>query len=457
MNILPKLIIFNFKSKLFLFFRKGHARKRSMLFVFLLLSGMIFGQEILTVEEAVTLALKNNFDVELAQKNIQKAKLNTDKRNTGLLPTVTANAGANYSIGTFWGKSVNASDYKMIKGAGTQNYNASIGANYLLYDGNFRKYNWDKLKLFYHLSEIEAQALYERTALNVHNTYYQIAKLKEILALLQSTMEVSKHRLERAQVGVEFGKQSKLAVLNAQVDVNNDSLNIQNTKLQITNAKRNLNALLRRDLSTDFDVITEVAYLADLTEDQLIQDAIERNTQIKAINQNINLSDLDIKMAQAGYKPTVRLSANYGGTFADQPAGFFDKQITLGLGAGVQVSWNIFDASRKIKEQNAIIAKETNLLQKQKIEYELESQVRTDWANYQNALSTLKFQQVNIQTAQSNFDRTKERFGAGQISSVEFRQAQLGLLRAQSVYQQAKFDAKVAELRLLLVSGRLVE
>jgi len=421
------------------------------------LSGMAHGQLILTADEAISLALKNNFDVVLAQKNIQRAALNTDKKNTSLLPTVTASGGANYQIGTFWGKRFNQDDYKKVAGAATQNYNASIGANYLLYDGHFRKYNWEKLKIFYHLSEIEAQALYERTALSIFNTYYQIAKLKDILAILNSAMEVSKHRLNRAELAVEFGKQSKLAVLNAQVDVNNDSLKIQNTQLQIANAKRQLNTLMGRDLSIDFDVETNVTYLADMTLDQLIDDAINNNTQVKAINRNINLSELDIKMANAGYKPTVRLSASYGGNFADQASGLFDKQITLGLGAGIQVSWNIFDGGRtKIKEQNAIINKETNILRKQQIEYELESNVRTGWANYQNALSILKFQQVNIQTAQANFDRTKERFNAGQISSVEFRQAQLGLLNAESIYQQAKYDAKMAELSLLQISGKLV-
>ncbi len=427
--------------------------------LFLILSVSIsYGQELLTVDEAVSLALKNNFDVELAQKKIQQAQLNTDKKNTGLLPTVTASGGANYQIGTFWGKPPNLDTYKKISRAGTQNYNASVGANYLLYDGNFRKYNWEKLKIFYHLSEIEAQALYERTALSVHTAYYQIAKLKSILAILQSTMDVSKHRLKRAEVGVEFGKESGLSVLNAQVDINNDSLKIQNTQLQISNAKRNLNSLLGRDLSIDFDVVTDVNYLTGMTEEQLIEDATERNTQIKAINRNIKLSELDLKMAKAGYKPTVRLSASYGGSFVAQPGGFFDKQVSLGLGAGLQVSWNIFDGGRtKIKEQNAIIDQETNLLRKQQIEYNLESDVRTKWANYQNALSTLEFQQVNIQTAQANFDRTKERFSAGQISSVEFRQAQLGLLNAQSIYQQAKYDAKLAELGLLLVSGHLVE
>jgi len=64
---------------------------------------------------------------------------------------------------------------------------------------------------------------------------------------------------------------------------------------------------------------------------------------------------------------------------------------------------------------------------------------------------------ANIKTATLNFERTREQFRLGRVSSVEFRQAQLNKLLAQINYNRAKFIAKVNELSLLQLSGNLIE
>ena len=59
-------------------------------------------------------------------------------------------------------------------------------------------------------------------------------------------------------------------------------------------------------------------------------------------------------------------------------------------------------------------------------------------------------------TSENNFERTKEQFKIGQVNSIEFRQAQLNLLNAELSRNQAKYDAKLAELQLLQLSGELL-
>ena len=63
---------------------------------------------------------------------------------------------------------------------------------------------------------------------------------------------------------------------------------------------------------------------------------------------------------------------------------------------------------------------------------------------------------LNILTAKNNFDRTQEKFRLGQVTSIEFRQAQLNLLSAELSRNQAKYEAKLAELFVLQLSGELL-
>ena len=65
-------------------------------------------------------------------------------------------------------------------------------------------------------------------------------------------------------------------------------------------------------------------------------------------------------------------------------------------------------------------------------------------------------QTKNISTAKNNFERSSEQYKLGQITSVELRQAQVNLLNAQTSKDLDKYDAKLAELELLQLTGQLL-
>jgi len=95
-------------------------------------------------------------------------------------------------------------------------------------------------------------------------------------------------------------------------------------------------------------------------------------------------------------------------------------------------------------------------LLKKQIEQEVERDIRNAWDSYKNALYVLEVQEKNLQTNQDNFNRTDERYKLGRVTSIEFRQAQLNLLNAELAKSQAKYNAKLAELQMLQVSGQLL-
>jgi len=415
-------------------------------------------QKIITKKEAIQIALKNNYGILLANNQLKVAKNNASIYNARLLPTVTANGGFNFDLSN-QETETQAGVTNKTTGIHTKTYNASIGANYTLFDGNGRKYNYKALKESYNLSELEVKEAIENTYIRLFNVYFQIARLSENTAILKEALQISKQRFLRATYQYEYGKATKLEVLNAKVDINNDSINLINTQQQFTNAKRDLNSILVQQKDINYTVETDVTFTSLFTFDGLYKKSLENNVVLKQQEKNIAISKFNAKASTSGLFPTIGLSTSYGWNLSDNATTAQFAQFTSnGLKAGVNLSWNIFDGGNsKTRIANSKIAVENQeIIQKQQID-NLKNVLQNTWDAYQNQLYVLKVQKQNVLTAQDNFERTNEHFKLGQVGSIQFRQAQINLLNTQTAVNNAKFDAKLIEISLLQLSGQLLD
>jgi outer membrane protein TolC len=422
----------------------------------------LFAQVILEKDAAFQQVLENNFDLQIVNKQLEIANNNTSIFNTGYLPTVSSSVGATFDLG---GSKVTFADghTQKLNAASTKRTNASIGANYLIYDGKRRAYNLENLKAGRTIAELNVRQSIEFTMLQLFSTYYDIAKITQDVFAQEQTLEVSKKRMQRAQYKFDYGQGSRLSVLNAQVDVNRDSINYNNLQRLLANAKRNLNVIMQNDINNDFEVDTTVLYTSGLFLEDLLQNTKINNIQLLLAEQNIYQSDYRLKLAEANLLPTVGANLSYSwnltdNPLSDNPSPFQSDLIrSNGLGLGVTASWNIFDGgTTRTNIQNAKITIESQQLNKAALSQEIERDVVNAWETYQNALYVLQAENKNLETNRRNFRYTDEQFQIGQVSSVEYRQAQLNLLNATRNYNQAKFNAKVFELSLLQLSGQLI-
>lgn len=426
----------------------------------LLFSVPTHAQDLLTKEKAVEIALENNYDIQVRKNNIETAKNNKSVYNSGYLPTVTANAGANYANSNteieFEDGTINS-----VTGAESDSYNASIGLNYTLFDGFNRKNTFKKLKESYNLTELQARQIIENTLITVYFAYYEVARLTENVTTQSEMLAISKQRLERANYSFEYGQSTKLEVLNAEVDVNNDSITILDVKRQLANAKRDLNVVLGRAVHTSVNVETGITYAIDLNLADLLEKAESNNANLLQTKKSMELGKLDIKINKSGWRPNVVLTSSYAWNKINSDAtNRFSplSNLQTGFNAGVNLSWNIFDGGRtKTKVANAKIALATQEIQKVQQEEQLKRDVYNAWETYQNALFTLQVQESNVNTNKRNFERTNEQYKLGQITSLDFRQAQVNLLNAKLNASQAKYEAKNAEFQLLQLAGAILE
>jgi outer membrane protein TolC len=425
----------------------------------LLLAASVSAQNpVLKKREAVELALEYNYDIKVANNNAVAAFNNASIYNSGYLPTLTANAGANYNVTSTNATFADGSE-RSANGIETNALNAGLGLNYTLFDGNGRKYNYEILKENYNLSELQARQVVESTLLNLFSVYYEIARLTQNQLNLVQSLDVSRGRLLRAKYGYEYGQNTRLEVLNAEVNFNTDSINYLNITQNLENTKRDLNVLLGRDVEEIFEVDTTVTYAEGLTFEVLMENAMDNNVTVLQNEGFIRSSEYDIVVSKSGYLPQINLNAGYNWDQRDNgPVSFFQKQKSNGLATGLSLSWNLFDGGfTRTRLQNSKIALDNQRIIQTQQEQNIQRDVSNAWGIYQNSLFVLSAETKNLVTNQRNFERTQEQYKLGQITSIVFREAQQNLLLSQLNYNRAKYDAKVAELALLQLSGGLLE
>lgn len=427
-------------------------------YVLFLLAIVGNAQQLLTAEEAVKLALEHNYDIKIANNDVKVSENNSNILNTDFLPSITGNAGASLDVQNTDGQLANG-ESRIAEGAETRRYNASLNLNYTLFDGLGRRYNYKTLKEQYQLSELEARETIEVTILQLFSVYYSVAQLSENTLALEETIKISQDRLERAGFQFDYGQSTKLDVLNARVDINNDSINFINTSQQLKNTKRDLNVILGNHVSEAFEVNTNLSFLNELRKPSLLEKVKANNVTLLQIEKNIAINEYQVKASKSRFLPTVGIVGSYGWNEVsnNSPLAFVLQNTNVGFSGGLNLSWNLFDGGSTITQvKNAKINLETQKLQKEQVIMDIERNFNNAWDDYQNKLLIFRVQEANILTAQNNFERTEEKFKIGQATSIEFRQAQLNLLNSELSRNQAKYEAKLAELTVLQISGELL-
>ena len=437
------------------------------IFLFILITNYINGQKFISKEEALELVLENNFGIKVSKNTTEIVKNNSSILNSGYLPSLSISSGGNYTgsdteiafPGQFDDQG-NPIPNRVFEDQETQRFNAGLNLNYTLFDGLGRRYTYKRLKEEYALSELQLRETIEFTTLQLFEVYFNIAQLTESQKISQETLDISKERLRRAEVAFIHGQGNKLSVLNAQVDVTNDSINLIQVNQQLGNTKRDLNLLMNQPINQDFDVGLDVSFVNSLQIESWLETAEQFNIELLKQKSNSQINAYDIKINQSGYLPTVGLIGSYGWNLNKSPATAFfpgTNNTTYSLGVGASLSWNIFDGGRTLtRVKNAKLSFNNQELIQQETKLSFERDLENALQNSINTKEIFEIQNKQVETATYNFERSEEQYRLGSITAIEFRQAQINLANAQNQRTIAKYRAKLSELQLIQITGQLL-
>lgn len=437
------------------------------LIVLLILSvNLANSQENLSMKDAIKLALEHNYSIKIVKTSSDISKNNVDIGNAGMLPSINAQGGATYSLTNIdMDLAVGARNTSDTTGGGgimkisqdnsaSKNYNAGINLNWTIFDGFAMFISYDKFEELRDKSEIEVQLAIEGLVKNLVNTYYQAANLKENLEILKKNIEISRDRFNRMEDKAKLGIALKIEVLKAQVDLNNDSTMFMQTELTYNTMLRQLDYLIGSDLSKKYTLDSKIDFVNMPDFENLKTNLFAKNSSINQAIAQKNISELDYKMINSSYFPRVNFSTGYTYTKQTNDAGFMLSNASNGFNVGLNFSWNLFNGNKnKIQSQNAELLVKINDLKYNDIKKQMELSLNNSYDQYLKRKEILDLSKANIQTAEQNFRRSSELYKLGKLTSVDFRESQINLLRAKFSLNQAGVQVKLSEVEILILSG----
>jgi outer membrane protein TolC len=425
------------------------------LLMLLFCSVQMNAQEILTLQDAVKIALENNYEIKIATNNLSIDKTNVASGNAGMLPKITANVTDNNAIQNL---SQTRADGTVLTldNAKNSSLNYGVGLDWTVFDGFKMFAKYDQLKELQKLgeSQLKLAILSKISALNT--TYFDLVQQQQQLSALDTTIVISNQRLTLAQNRFTIGKASKLEVLNAQVDLNTDTVALLRQKELYANTKVLLNQILARDAKNDFKVQQEITVDSQLKLPELIALAEKQNPQLESQIITKRISELQFKQIKAARYPTLKVTTGY--TFVDSRSdlGFTTQSTARGLNYGFGASLNLFDGfAQKRNEKVAKIAIEnaTILIDQQNLA--LKTELTTSFQTYLTNLELITLEAKNEAIAKQNLTITLDKFRIGTITTLEFRTAQLNYINAKVRFNDAQYQAKISEIALKELAGNL--
>lgn len=413
-------------------------------------------QELLTAEEAVRIALENNYAIRIASNELEMDRTGVNIGNAGMLPSVGLTANTNNSIQN---STQTRADGNLIELDHARNNNLNYGVvmDWTLFDG-FRMFaRYDQLKELEKLGEAELQQTVLNRASDVLITYYDLVQQQQQLAALDSTLAISEQRLELARNRFSIGKSSRLEVLNADVDINTDRTTLLRQRELLQNTKIRLNEILARDITTDFVVAEDIPVEEGLRLPELINLAEQQNPVLQAQLIARNIAQLELKQVRAGRYPTIIASTGYQFNESESSLGFTTSARSRGWSYGFSARLNLFDGfTQNQNEQIARLQLENAGVAIDQQKQILQAQLATAYQTYLTNLNLIELERENQVIARENLEITVEKFRIGTIPTIEFRTAQLNYINAIVRYSNAKFQAKLSEISLREFAGSLI-
>ena len=413
--------------------------------------------EEMTVEDAIRLGLKNNYDIQIARNTAEIADNNKGKGLANFLPVIDTNSDLRYD-----NTNENTSSPMNFGDSVVRTSDTYLSLTWTLFDG-FRmfadKKRYDELAMS---GEYEARDRIERTVVSIMGAFFNLVQQEQLLDVIRDTLAVSKRRLELEEIRRDLGGASSTDLLNARVNYNNDQSTLLDQQLAVTIALNELNIVLARDPLTPVLVKKEIVIPPlPMGYEEILKRAQEENSTLMTARFDKRVAEEDVRIAKSVFWPRLSLNGNYG--YADR-ALFGDEIIpgtdrrrhSIDSTVGLFLSFNVFNGNvDRINFQNARLDLLNRDLSLKNIENEITGLVRETYTTYQKRMAKVKLEEENTLTAQQNMELQKELYATGASDSLDFRDAQVLYARAQVSLIVSRFDARISLLEIQQLIGRV--
>lgn len=438
--------------------------KKGLLILATMTSLSMSAQEKWTLRECIDYAMQNSITLKQAHLTKQTATETRKQSQAALFPSLSASSNQSFGYRPWQSSGMATVSNGTVNSSVTKTYyngTYGINASWTLWNGN-QNHNQVKANK---LSEEQAELKIEQSANSIQEQiaqlYVQILYMNEAIGVNRESLEASKKNEERGQEMVNVGKMSKadLAQLSAQRAM--EEYNLVEAESNLANYKLQLKQLLEITGEQAFDVAMPTASdqqaLASIPSVMSVyEQALTLRPEIKNTELALQASDVQLKIARAGYLPTLSMTGGVGTSTTSNNSNKWGEQMKTNFdaSAGIGISIPIFDQRKARTAVNkAKIQHEQALLDQQDQQKKLYSTIEGFWLDAQTNQEKFRAASATVESEQQSYDLLQEQFNLGLKNIVELLNGKVSLLQAQQSKLQSKYTTILKQQLLKFYQG----
>jgi len=417
--------------------------------LFAILSNLLQAQ-LLTIENAIDIVLKNNFDILITRDNVDINKANNTLGNAGMLPTIDATGTGAYTQSNLTQKASNAGTVNLYPDVIGKSLNSNVALSWTLFDGGKMFITKNKLSEIEALGELLYKDSLMQAVYNIVAAYYNVVGQKQQLAALNEVIVYNTELVKIFQTSFNAGLSPKTNLLQAQIDLNVYKENAINQQSAIIAVKRALNLILGRDANTAFEVSDSIPLGNMPDKNILVQKIDSANISILEMQKNVEIARLASKEFSTMRYPKITFNSAYNFLLATNSGGFgllYNRNFGPSLGATISIpiyqSGNINRqvSVAKLQYEQAVYGLQVTKLG---VNFQLQNALTT----YENQLQLLNIEKDNVALAKENMEISIQRLRLGQTTILEVRLAEDSYEQSRTRLTNFKYNLKIAETKL---------
>lgn len=412
--------------------------------------------KVLTLDEAIKIALEQNSARINAELEVQKAQADVNTAYGYAMPSVDLSASYshffekpqvpfldfeallnNSTYGVLFDEELLAYDANKIQDMGTEmmsmalsnNMSAEIQISQILFNsavikgvGSASTY-FDMAK--YMLEQEAANIVYQVTT-----AFYGCVLAKEMLAITEESLTNFEKNYNSVLSYYEYGFASEYDKLNAEVQYENFKPTVNRARSGKLAALNGLKVLLGMNPSNEIDVNGALEYKKeDWLENTLIKEAVENNYMLGLLEYQQKMNDAFIDLEKSDYFPTVAAFGSYSINGQSDDWDYMTYNQAL---AGVSFSMNLFTG---MQTKNKVQKKKIERLQTDETLRQAKDAIIMQIRNKINDIDLIE---ANIASAEKNVKLAKKGYEIAQVRYQEGDGTQLELTNAELQYRSAK-------------------
>ncbi len=421
--------------------------------------GTLHSQVVYNLKDCIRTGLERNYSLLITKNSEAVSRNNFTIGNAGFLPSIDLTSRHS---GTLNDNTRNLSDgtQTVAKDEFNTTSYGTLSMGLTIFNGFNVQTTYKKLNELKQVGELNTQMSIENLLADIVSGYYNYIEQVQLLHNLKYAVTLSKERLRIDEDRYLLGSSSKLQVLQSRVYLNSDSSRLSRQFETVRAAQIRLNELMAvEDLSIQFvSKDSSISMIPALLYENLLGETIARNTSLQIALKNKTISEYDYRLIKSRSYPYLNLSSGYNYNYNTYSAGATRNMTTNGMNYGLTLGMNLFDGLNLRKDiRNSSIEVQNKELKYREIEQGVKADLLTIYSAYSNYLRLITLEVQNLQTATENLEIAMERYRLGALSGIDLREVQKSLLDARESLLSVEYQAKLAEISLLLISGRVME